>query len=471
MSHFYTHRHLARNFVILFVLSLVTLNLLTRLDSVQNYLSKAANRPAALIIDAQGVTGPLDRPWQYLAQGGESPDYHFLPVLGALSPLNPAYIRLDHLYDFYQIVSRGPGGELIYDWSRLDPLLLEIRSVRAIPFLVLSYMPPVLNASGDIIGAPDNWAEWSEVVKKTIEHVSGKDQLNIPNVYYEVWNEPDLFGGWKTYGAKNYLTLYHYAAQGATATVNTQAFKLGGPATTNLYRNWHTTFLDYVAKNQLRLDFYSWHLYSPDLNVYENTYADFDRLMRNYPAYFFKVEPIITEWGPTSEVSRVYDTDLSAAHLIATMAVLSPNLHKTFIFEFQDGLDPAGQEYWGRWGLLTHQAFGSTPKPRYTALSFLNRLGPNQLHLSGEGTFVKALASRYHSDRITLVIANYDPQNQNVETVPVTFQRLNPGKYELTTELLGRRPTTQTITITETVYKFSLSLAPNAVVYLSLRPQ
>lgn len=466
----YTHRRVAANFMVLTLISIVSLVLISRIKTVQNYLSQATSQPANLVIDTQGVTGLLNRPWHYLAQGGESPQYHFLPAVSVLSPLNPAYIRLDHIYDFYPIVSRTSSGKLQYDWSAFDQILLEIRSVRALPFLVLSYMPHALNSAGDVTGVPDNWSEWAEVVQKTVEHVSGHDNLNIPNVYYEVWNEPDLFGGWKTYGPKNYLTLYDYSARGAMAAHNTQSFKLGGPGTTNLYRNWHQKFLEYTDQNDLRLDFYSWHLYNSNLDSFAKTYSDFDRLMRQFPAYFFTVEPIITEWGPTSEVSPFYDNSVSAAHLIAASAVISPNLRKTFMFEFQDGLDPAGQEFWGRWGLVTHQNFGSHPKPRYQALTFLNRLGSSQLQVSGEGSFVKAIASRYNSGRISIVIANYDPEDKNVETVPITLQRLTPGNYELTTEFLDRRPTAQTITVGESAYQFSLPLAPNAVVMLELRP-
>src|SRR3972149_1571123 len=52
---------------------------------------------------------------------------------------------------------------------------------------------------------------WQNLAQKTVEHVSGKAGLNLSNVYYEVWNEPDLFGGYKVYGGKNYLDLYSHS--------------------------------------------------------------------------------------------------------------------------------------------------------------------------------------------------------------------------------------------------------------------
>ena len=82
----------------------------------------------------------------------------------------------------------------------------------------------LLAPNGDITGTPTDWGAYQLVIQKTVEHLS-KDR-GIDNVMYEVWNEPDLFGGWKTYGPKNYLTLYSYAAHGAD-TKNTVAICRG----------------------------------------------------------------------------------------------------------------------------------------------------------------------------------------------------------------------------------------------------
>ena len=53
-------------------------------------------------------------------------------------------------------------------------------------------MPPAL--ADNVTDEPRDWAEWQMTVKATIEHYSGTKGKNIPGVYYEVWNEPDLFG-------------------------------------------------------------------------------------------------------------------------------------------------------------------------------------------------------------------------------------------------------------------------------------
>ena len=159
------------------------------------------------------------------------------PVVNQMKTLDPSYIRIDHIYDFFNIVQGSPGN-LSFDFSRLDPMIDSILATGAKPLIALSYMPSVIAQDGNIINQPVDWNDWALTVQKTVEHYSGRGNKNIAGVYYEVWNEPDLFGGWKVYGDKNYITLYSYAATGANRATNVQPFAIGGPATTALYKNW-----------------------------------------------------------------------------------------------------------------------------------------------------------------------------------------------------------------------------------------
>jgi len=129
-------------------------------------------------------------------------------------------------------------------------------------------MPPSIAKDGSILNYPNNWADWETKVKEMVEHISGRGGLAISDVYYEVWNEPDLFGRFKIGGSKNYLDLYSHAAIGASRAVNTLPYKIGGPATTGYYENWMRGLLNFVNANGLRLDFLSWHRYSKNLDNY-----------------------------------------------------------------------------------------------------------------------------------------------------------------------------------------------------------
>lgn len=439
----------------------------SQISLVRRFISRASGSPANLVIDVSGPTKPLTHPWQNLAQGGESAAFTLRPLTPELKQLAPDYIRLDHLYDFYIHITRNEAGNLQYDFSKLDTMISDMRSINTLPFLSLSYTPTVL--SSDITGIPNNWNEYQQIIQKTIEHVSGKSALNLKDVYYEVWNEPDLFGEWKTYGAKNYLKLYTAAALGAKTAQDTQPFHFGGPAITRLYDNWINQLMKLVISQNLRLDFISWHHYTNDPEDYRKDVERLRKILEPYRPRAESIEPIISEWGPYSDNDPQYDSMGSAAHLISSLTYMMPAISKAFIFEIEDGKNPEGKEFWGRWGLYTHSEFRNTPKPRAQAIKLLNQLGPDKLVVSGNGTWVRALSAK-KGETIQVLLTNYDGKGSHTEQAPLTITHLNPGKYQLTKTYLSRPKLTKTITLTSDTYTTTISLPPHTVVMIELSP-
>ncbi len=392
------------------------------LKNAATYFARAKGTFANLVVD---ISGGIDKPsnfvWKNLAQGGEEVNEKTLSaVVGKIAALTPQYIRVDHVYDFWGVVKKPPSGNLVFSWERLDRLLSDITNTGAKPFIVLSYMPPAFSADSEV-GLPASWNEWGELVQKTIEHVSGTNGLAISDVYYEVWNEPDLFGDFKLRGEKNYLELYRESALAAQRATGTLPFKIGGPATTALYKNWFDNFFRFVADNNLRVDFYSWHRYSEDLRDFEEDIQNAKAWIEFFPE-FRNIEFIVSELGLDSNNNPAYDGKLSAIHSIATSAILEDNLKSSFIFEIKDG--PSPQKYWGRWGILTHEKHGEPEeKPRYKAIDFMNRMMGSVIPVTGQGSWVKSFAKRIGSVTRLLVV-NYDPQDSHYEQVPIKFINL-----------------------------------------------
>lgn len=441
--------------------------LLVAIPEAVRYLGRASGTPANLVIDMEGIIGPLPHPWRNLAQGGEELDKPMIAsVINETKALQPEYIRLDHLYDGYNIVSRGGDGTLTYDWSRLDATIKDILATGAKPFLALSYMPPAISR-GDIVDLPRDWGEWEAVVQATIEHYSGVNQMNIPNVYYEVWNEPDLFGGYKISATeKNYLTLYSHSAAGARRAKNVNAYKLGGPATTALYKNWVNTFLDFCQKNNIRLDFYSWHRYNTDLEQFEDDWNQIYSWLDDHPERS-DMELTITEWGHDSEVDPGYDTKFGAIHTLAVSRVMMGKISKGFIFEIKDG--PGASKLWGRWGLMTNDKYGAPEKkPRYNAIQLLNSLGENRVSVGGEGSWVKAIGSETEGVYKILVI-NYDASGKHAESVPVTLDNLPKRNFSYKrTDFLGGSKS-QNVATTEAKWRTLEYMAPNSAAMIEVR--
>lgn len=429
---------------------------------IRQVLIGALGQEANIQINTQQVLAPMQKPWRNLAQGGEDKNWRLQPLTAQVKAINPEYIRLDHIYDFYDIVKKD-GGSLSFDFSKFTPILQDIRATGATPYIALSYTPPALAVNGDITAPPANWNDWQLTVQRTIEHVSGT--LGIPNVYYEVWNEPDLFGGYKTYGDKNYLNLYTYAAQGARNARVSQPYKIGGPAITALYKNWVDNIVKTSISQNLPLDFFSWHRYDRDINVYRQDIASVQQWLAAYPEKA-DIELHITEWGHDPKNDAGYDGTFGAIHTIAVSTELEGNIDKAFVFEVQDGKDPAGKARWGRWGLF--DANGQA-KPRYNAIRFLEKLGNQRLQLLGRGTWVKGIAAQ-DGVATTAIIVNYDPSGRHNEVTPVTFTGITPGTFEIEQQTFGGNPTKRQIATDSAALQISVPMSANSAVFLRLRP-
>jgi len=408
------------------------------------YFSRAAAIKANIIVDITKTSGPFPDRWKALAQGGEESGVRmFKNVIPQVSELYPRFIRIDHIYDFYDVVSRDSAGNLSFNFSKLDDTVCDIYHTGAKPFFSLGYMPSTISDDGSLVGKPKNWNEWSLLVQKTVEHYSGRTTV-LPcgglydfwrtDLHYEVWNEPDLetFGKWKYLGGKSYSDLYFYSVKGANVAQNVFPYKIGGPVTTALYKNWIQKFLDYVALNNLQLDFISWHHYSKKTDDYIDDIIKLNKWLAESPRYdrFENLPRIISEWGYDSEKNPIADTEVGAAHTLASIRnFINANLEAAFLFEIKDGLSLS-------WGILNHDG---SKKPRWYALQMLNSLSGNQIIVDGEGTFVTALASK-SNDKISLTLTNYDEKGRNTEAVPVVFRNLLPGRYNLTkTYLDGKK--------------------------------
>ncbi len=433
---------------------------------VRQFFGHASGEPANIFVDTQAVLGPMPRPWRNLAQGGEDSKWRIQPIAGSVKALHPEYIRIDHIYDFYDIVKGSPGN-LSFDFSKFDQILDDIQAVGAKPYIALSYMPSAIS-SGDILAKPRNWADWSLVVQKTIEHVSGT--RHTPDVYYEVWNEPNWFGKWQTYGDKNYLTLYDYAAVGASRARGVLPFKFGGPALTDLQKSWFDAMAKHVINNNVRMDFFSWHRYAANIEQYRQDMTDAHTWLNDYPQLEPTLELHITEWGHDSNNNNGYDNNYGAAHTVAGAIEMINLLDRAFLFEVQDGHDPKGQAKWGRWGLFTAKEVGASPKPRYNALRMLDRISDQRLQLLGKGTWVKGVAGLASDGTVQVVLANYDQYSSHSENVPVTFTNIAPGAYNVTTEYLGGQRQIQQVATTEAALKVQVPMPVNSVSFTQLQP-
>ncbi len=465
-----TKSHLPVSFFVLFSFFLVLFFSLFLIKNKTSFFGWAFGRKADVVVDA-GSAFELERSyvWENLAQGGEENSRMIYPVVSKIKKITPEYIRIDHIFDYYGVVKGRENGKLVLDWSNLDLTIADILAAGAKPFISLSYMPAGVS-KGDVTDNPQNWTDWEYLVRLLVEHISGRNGLAIPNVYYEVWNEPDLFGRFRTKGDKNYLNLYLYAHRGAVSAQDTLPFKIGGPATASHYKNWLVDILDFVSSNSLRFDFYSWHTYSADLSKFESDLVEIEKILSD-KGWNKKVELIISESGITGENDKRYDTYFSAIHNLAVVSLLEGKVDRLFTFEIKDG--PGGEKYWGRWGILTHEKWGEPmEKPRYRSFEFLNRMKGYSVNTAGFGSWVYGFAKK-ERDTVRLLLVNYDARGKNYEAVPVKFINLSPGSYlyRRFSFLENKQVTQSNVTVDSSgVWQTTEFLDPNTAFIIELSP-
>jgi len=406
----------------------------------------------------------MTRPGEALAQGHESKDLRLDTAVPFLRGVGVKYVRIDNILNGFDVVSRGDDGKLRYDFTKLDLLVSDILAMGATPFLAVSYMPPAIS-SGDITDLPRDWGEYAQVVASFVGRYSRDYRGGIPNIVYEIWNEPDLFGGFKTYGAKNYLTLYRVAANAAVGVRGAKPFLIGGPATTGLYRNWITDF--YTKLSDVRIDFYSWHRYSSDPSDFvrdaelaTNTIAP---LVRTTQKLF------ITEWGINAERGSVYDGRVAAAHFLAVArALIDTNVDLALAFEVQDGTTGETQ-FHGGWGMLTNPKYGAVAKkPRFRAFEFLQKVKGARIPIAGEGSSVTALAVKEPTGAVKVMAVNYDSKGAHEELFPMTFAGFAPGVYTITEEYLSGRKLSVDVETPNGMLKREIVLSPSDAVIVSV---
>lgn len=425
---------------------------------------QATGKKANIVVNAQKILEPVNLSFiRNFAQGGEEATDMLAPVIADVAELRPEYIRLDHLYDYYEIVSRDDSGQLVFTWDKFDQALNSILATGAKPLLALSYMPPAIAKEGVVINPPNDWNEWALVVQRTIEHVSGKDSRAIEGVYYEVWNEPDLaqFGSWKPYGDKNYLTLYEYAAKGAANAQNVSLFYFGGPSTTGLYKNWIMA----LVNSGLRVDFFSWHSYLANPTQYATDQKNISTWLADTPRYAL-LPKLITEFGFTGAKDERYATDYATAHAAAAIRqVISQGVSHLFTFELKSG--PSEEV---GWGLVSHETQGKQRTPRYFLYNFLAPMDGTRLELTGEGTWVTGF-STLRDGTIRIMLVNFHPDRPRAEQPPVAITNLENGQYVLRTSILGKEPKQETKEVTNGSLVTNPLLQSNAVVILEITKQ
>lgn len=378
-------------------------------DKVQASSNIRPPAPIVMRVDASASAGKLEQVWhmvgsEHLSQlfdtsksGGKviGPDFEESLRL-ARTELGATLVRAHNILSDELGVYREVNGEPVYDFTKIDQIFDRVRALGLRPIVELSFMPEALATDptatifsyGGIVSPPKDWRRWAELNQKLARHLVERYGLEEVREWgFEVWNEPNLGGFWTgNPREQSYFRLYQEAARAIKSVDN--KLKVGGPATAAA--GWIESFLDYVLKNKLPLDFLSTHTYgNPPLNVGA---ALKSRKMKNVEVWW-------TEWGITpSHFNPINDLPFGAPFVLHGMAAVQGNAKYLAYWVISDHFEELGRPqalFHGGFGLLT---VGNLRKPRYWALKLLEELGTERIKLEmggdGAGSLVDAFATR-----------------------------------------------------------------------------
>lgn len=243
--------------------------------------------------------------------------------------LNPPYARL---HDTHYPESREVDIHVIFpDFSKdeNDPDNYNFK-------ITDNYLESILNLGTDIIyrlgetiastdkydyiHPPSDFKKYARVCVNIIRHYNDgwANGFHHGIKHWEIWNEPSVPNMW-TGTIAQWLELYKEISL-AIRDYNPDLM-IGGPAACDSLSPINIPFLEYVAKNNLPIDFYTFHCYT---NGSEQAHLFLDTLRENLDKYGLSDVPAyITEWNysPKGDDGSIFWEYLPKADLFQKAAV------------------------------------------------------------------------------------------------------------------------------------------------------
>lgn len=227
--------------------------------------------------------------------------------------------------------------------------------------------------------APEDMDQWAEVVRETAEYFAkferepGVEKDADAEIYYEVWNEPDLYYWSGT--LEEYLALYDVTAR--TLRETDPLCRVGG-ATVNQWNgkinaspdsNWlNAELIRHAAEAKIPLDFVSWHHFSSHPEK-------IGQVRKCYEAECKKAglspmpQFVVSEWNLDTPARQTGFTTVLMAETMANFVLGGVDLHT---FSTWEDFHPEADD--GGWGLIRQ---GGEPRTSYLAYRAFDELTRN----------------------------------------------------------------------------------------------
>ena len=285
--------------------------------------------------------------------------------------------------------------EVEYNFTYLDRVFDDYRSMGLKPFLELGFMPYKMAGGTQTIfywkgntTPPKDYEAWKNMVQALLRHLIdryGEEAYEYP---IEVWNEPNLPGFWYKADMEEYFKLFKESFY-AIKEVSPR-FRVGGPAVCGgTDEKWISAFMEFCHLNRIPVDFVTRHHYTTELPERDGHYGYAElmdeedgfanlkttrEIIDGHPEYK-GLQIHITEYN-TSYIPNcpLHDTNQNAAYIAKQLSRLGDGNESYSYWTFGDVFEEQGvpfTPFHGGFGLVAN---GCIPKPTFWTFVFFKNL-------------------------------------------------------------------------------------------------
>lgn len=285
--------------------------------------------------------------------------------------------------------------EVEYNFTYLDRVMDDYRSLGLKPFLELGFMPEKMASGTQTIfywkgntTPPKSYEAWKDMVQALLRHLVeryGEEAYDYP---IEVWNEPNLPGFWYKADMEEYFKLFQQSFEAIKAVDS--RFRVGGPAVCGgTDEKWISAFMEFCHVNKIPVDFVTRHHYTTEFPERDGHYGYAELMdeedgfanlrttrdiIDGYPEYK-GLQIHITEYN-TSYIPNcpLHDTNQNAAYIAKQLSRLGDGNESYSYWTFGDVFEEQGvpfTPFHGGFGLVAN---GCIPKPTFWTFVFFKNL-------------------------------------------------------------------------------------------------
>lgn len=185
------------------------------------------------------------------------------------------YVRFHGIFaDEMLLYNENDKGEVYYNFNHIDCLFDSLLSLNLKPFLELGFMPSDLASTEKTIfwwkssiSPPREMEKWNNMVESFIRHLINRYGIEeIRSWFFEFWNEPEFQGVFWDGNIHEFYIFFKNTYE--TIKKVDEKIQVGGFGNINfnLSTKWIEEYAILAGKDNLKMDFFSFHVYQVKFN-------------------------------------------------------------------------------------------------------------------------------------------------------------------------------------------------------------